>query len=172
MKIAYTSAEGKGATDRLIAEAARRLEDLGLRLAGTVQVNSETCEGGLCDMDVRVLSGGPVLRISQSLGKGARGCRLDPEALEAAVGHVARHLQTEGADILIVNKFGRHEAEGHGFREVIAEALAREIPVLVGINALNVEAFETFTEGLGLRLDPDPEILVAWAREAVGKAAA
>ena len=28
-----------------------------------------------------------------------------------------------GADVLIVNKFGKHEAEGRGFRMVVAEAL-------------------------------------------------
>ena len=60
--------------------------------------------------DVRVPPGDPVLRISQALGPSARGCRLDAAALEVAVGLVSTRL-AEGADLLILNKFGKHEAK-------------------------------------------------------------
>ncbi|MEX5726690.1 hypothetical protein Ga0609869_000043 [Rhodovulum iodosum] len=52
-------------------------------------------------------------------------CRLDPAALETAVGLVAAGLSS-GADLLIVNKFGKHEAAGRGFRYVVAEAVAMD----------------------------------------------
>jgi len=136
MYLACTMAPGRGDTDLILARLATDLATRGLRLCGTVQINTNRTGANPCDMDVRVLSDGPVLRISQDLGPSARGCRLDPEALEAAVGLVAASLAT-GADLLIVNKFGKHEAEGHGFRHVIAEALAMEVPVLVGLNGLN-----------------------------------
>lgn len=115
-------------------------------------------------MDVRVLPDGAVLRISQDLGPQARGCRLDPATLETAVGLVAASLSS-GADLLIVNKFGKHEADGRGFRNVIAEAVALDIPVLVGLNSLNQTAFETFAEGLAIELPPDPIALMAWVKE-------
>ena len=67
---------------------------------------------------------------------------------KTAVGLVATGLSS-GADLLIVNKFGKHEAEGRGFRDVIAEAVAMDIPVLVGINALNRSAFESFCGRVG-----------------------
>jgi hypothetical protein len=82
-------------------------------------------------MDVRVLPNGPILRISQNLGSVSKGCRLDPAALEAAVGLVEARLDPN-VDLLIINKFGKHEADGRGFRTVIAAALDLEIPVLVG----------------------------------------
>ncbi|WP_420347761.1 DUF2478 domain-containing protein [Pelagibius sp.] len=161
MKIGYTMAEGRGGVDLLLAGLADRLQARGLRTCGTVQINTE-CEGrGPCDMDVRVLPDGPVIRISQSLGTGARGCRLDPSALESAVAQVEARL-AQGADVLIINKFGRHEAEGHGFRELIADALAREIPILVGVNRLNESAFQEFAAGLALRLEPDADALAGW----------
>lgn len=64
---------------------------------------------------------------------------------------VASFLQT-GPDVLIVNKFGKQEAEGEGFRPVIAAALAVGIPVLVGLNTLNAPAFRSFASGLAVEL--------------------
>jgi len=161
MNLAYTMAPGRGDTDLILQRLAALLAARGLRCLGTVQINSEQVDAGPCDMDVRVLPEGPVLRISQDLGPQARGCRLDPAALEAAVALVAARLSS-GADLLIVNKFGKHEAEGRGFRSVIAEAVARDIPVLVGLNALNRPAFEAFADGMAVALPPVPEALMAW----------
>jgi hypothetical protein len=118
-------------------------------------------------MDVRVLPDGPILRISQDLGRASRGCRLDPAALETAVGLVSASMGP-GSDLLIVNKFGKHEAQGRGFRTVIAEALSKGIPVLVGINTLNLPAFEEFAEGLATRLPPEPTALEIWAVQITG----
>jgi hypothetical protein len=120
-------------------------------------------------MDVRVLPDGAVLRISQDLGPQARGCRLDPAALETAVGLVTVSLSS-GVDLLIVNKFGKHEAGGRGFRDVIAEAVALDIPVLVGLSALNRPAFETFAEERAIQLPPEPAALMAWVSEVTATA--
>ena len=169
MKLAYTMAPGRGDTDLILHKLASDLAERGLRCRGTVQINSERAGSGPCDMDVQVLPDGPVLRISQDLGPSARGCRLDPAALETAVGLVAASI-TDGADVLIVNKFGKHEAEGRGFRAVIAEALALGMPVIVGVNGLNLAGFEEFTSGLATRLPPDCEALAAWVSQAIAPA--
>jgi nucleoside-triphosphatase THEP1 len=161
MNLAYTMAPGRGDTDLILSKLATTLARRGLRCCGTVQINSDRGDTGPCDMDVRVLPDGPVLRISQDLGRSARGCRLDPAALETAVGLVAASL-AQGADVLIVNKFGKHEAEGRGFRTVIAEALSEGIPVLVGLNALNLPAFQDFSQGLGYGLPCDGDALADW----------
>ena len=105
MKLAYTMAPGRGETDLVLDRLAADLAARGVRCCGTVQINTARADPGLCDMDVRVLPEGPVLRISQDLGPEARGCRLDPAALETAVGLVLARLAS-GADLLIVNKFG------------------------------------------------------------------
>ncbi|MEI2808405.1 DUF2478 domain-containing protein [Albidovulum sp.] len=168
MQIAYTMAPGRGDTDLILFGLAGRLAARGLRCCGTVQINTERPGAGPCDMDVKVLPVGPVLRISQDLGRDSHGCRLDPQALETAVGLVAASL-AGGADVLIVNKFGKHEAEGRGFREVIAEALARGIPVLVGLNGLNLPAFEGFAGGLAVPLPAEEEALAAWVLAVTGQ---
>ena len=164
MKIAYTKAPGKGDMDALLAQVADVLAGQGLKACGTVQINSECASGGPCDMDVRVLPDGPVIRISQSLGKDARGCRLDPDALEQAIALSQPRLY--GSDVLIVNKFGKHEASGRGFRDLIAQALSDEIPVVVGLNALNEEAFTDFTGGIAEEIAPDAQGIAQWVLEA------
>ncbi len=161
MHLAYVTTTDRGATDRLLSAFADALLDAGTPLAGVVQTNTECAEGYKCDMDLKVLPTGETIRISQSLGKNARGCRLDPAELERAVGLVTRSL--DGApQLLIINKFGKHEADGRGFRPVIADALERDIPVLVGVNQLNIERFQDFAGGMAEALDADVGSLTDW----------
>lgn len=161
MKLAYTMAPGRGDVDLLLLGIAEALQKDGYRLGGTVQINTDIDGGGPCDMDVKVLPEGPVLRISQSLGRNSTGCRLNPEALEQAVGLVEATF-ADGMDLLIVNKFGKHEAEGRGFRPLIAEALSRDIPVLVGLNGLNKAAFLDFAGGAEQQLPPSKGAILDW----------
>lgn len=161
MILAALQAPGRGETNRLLSDLAAEARSRGLRVVGTVQVNHTIAGTHHCDMDVQVLPGGQVLRISQSLGTGSRGCRLDPSVLEQAV-QLAGEALAEGADLLIVNKFGKHEAEGRGFRDLIAEALVQGIPVIVGLNDLNAEAFAAFAGDIAETLAPEPDVLLAW----------
>jgi nucleoside-triphosphatase THEP1 len=169
MKLAYTMSPARGDTDLVLERLATDLAARGVRCCGIVQINSARADAGPCDMDVKVLPDGAILRISQDLGLQARGCRLDLAALETAVGLVASGL-TSAVDLLIVNKFGKHEAEGRGFRDVIAQAVAMDVPVIVGLNALNQPAFEAFAEGLAIPLPPEPAALMAWVEEVTTKA--
>lgn len=163
MHLAYVMTTERGATDRLLSAFAAQLETQGVRTSGIVQTNIECADDRLCDMDVKVLPDGGTYRISQSLGAGARGCRLNPTALEEAVGLVTRSLETgPRPDLLIVNKFGKHEADGRGMRPVIGDAIAREIPVLTGVNGLNRDRFETFCDGMAVELEPTLQALTAW----------
>ena len=160
MSLGYVSLPGRGANDRFLAQVAARLQDRGLKLAGTVQTNIERADRTKCDMDIVVLPDGPVLRISEDRGNLARGCRLDAGVLEQAVAGVSRAMP--GADLLIVNKFGKQEAEGRGMAPLIADALERNLPVLLGVNGLNLPAFQTFAGGLETALAADIDQVVEW----------
>ncbi|MEX0365883.1 MAG: DUF2478 domain-containing protein [Ruegeria sp.] len=161
MHLAYITTTDRGATDRLLSAVAERLLAREVFLAGVVQTNTECADSSKCDMDLRVLPAGETIRISQSLGSQSRGCRLDPAALEQAVAYVTASLDAV-PDLLIVNKFGKHEADGRGFRPVIGEALARDIPVLVGVNGLNEEKFLAFTEGAAQQVPADIDAIERW----------
>ncbi|MCB1363307.1 MAG: DUF2478 domain-containing protein [Rhodobacteraceae bacterium] len=161
MNLAYVICQARGETDRLLSALAARLKLRGVALAGVVQTNTECADSTKCDMDVQVLPDGETIRISQSLGEWSRGCRLDPAALEQAVALVGASLD-DGPELLIVNKFGKHEADGRGFRPLIGDALVRGIPVIAGVNGLNEDKFLDFTEGSAERLPGDLGALEAW----------
>ncbi len=165
MKIAYTMATERGGIDTVLFEVAQQLMGQGVQCCGAVQVNTDRAAGP-CDMDVKLLPDGPTLCISQNLGAASRGCRLDPAALEQAVG-LAEQTLTTGADILIINKFGKHEADGRGFRSAIAQAIAQDIPVLVGVNALNYPAFAEFAGDQATQITPSAPQIVAWCQDAM-----
>jgi len=162
MKIAYTMSPNPGDTDEILARLAEKLAKSGLRTCGIAQINTANTDCQFpCDMDVQVLPDGPTIRISQSLGREAKGCRLDPAALEDAVAAVNTRLQN-GADVLILNKFGKHEADGRGFRDVIAEALSQDIPVITGVNKQNLDAFNEFTGGIAVQVPATIDELSNW----------
>lgn len=144
---------GRGDTDLLLATLADDLQRRGLCVCGCVQINTERLDGLPCDMLVRAVPTGNVYKISQDLGGGSRGCRLDANALESAVGDVTAAFE-RGVDVLILNKFGKHEAEGRGFRDLIGEAVYRGVPVLVGLNELNRPAFLEFAGELAAPIQP------------------
>lgn len=169
--LGYVIGAQRGAVDALMAEVAARLGAEGWPLAGVVQVNSETGPATRCDMDLQVIALDARVRISQRLGPLARGCRLDPQGLEEAVGLVERALDN-APRLLIINKFGKAELEGRGFRPVIGRALAEGVPVLTAVNAANLEGFEAFSAGMGTALPPDPQAVIDWCRAQADEKAA
>lgn len=165
--LGYVMAEGRGATDALLREVAARLEAEGVRLAGAVQTTAEPDAKGHCRMELRILPGQEIVGISQNLGALSEGCRLDPDGLEQAVGRVDAAL--EGTpQLLIVNKFGKQEVEGRGFRPLIGKALAMDIPVLVAVNRSNLAGFEAYAEGMEEALPPDTDAVLGWCRAQIG----
>lgn len=159
--LGYVIGAERGAVDDLLAEVAEHLTGQGWPLAGVVQINSETGPTTRCDMDLQVLALDTRVRISQRLGPMARGCRLDPQGLEEAVGLVERALD-QGPRLLLINKFGKAELEGRGFRPVIGRALAAGVPVLTAVNQANLAGFEAFSEGMGTPLPPQAIPVINW----------
>lgn len=162
MRIGYITSSTRGLADRVIAEATARLTERGLRLAGLVQTDLHRPGRRRCDMLVRVLPQGPTIPISQDLGDGARGCRLDPDALERAVALVAAEVERDRCEAVILNKFGKHEAEGRGFRGVIAVALERGLPVFLGVGDPNRSAFLAFCGEIAEELPCDARAVADW----------
>jgi len=160
MKLGYVTEQGEGRIDLLLAEVVERLETHGVAMAGTVQTNIERSDRSRCDMDLRLLPEGPTVRISVDRGAEARGCRLDAGALEQSALWVAEAL--DRAELLVVNKFGKQEAEGKGLATSIADALERGLPVLVGVNRRNLPAFLAFADGTARELPPDAVRIADW----------
>lgn len=161
--------ENIGGADRLLAGTADALLAQGLRLAGAVQHNLDRGPDQDCDMDLRILGDdGPVIRISQNLGIHAESCRLDTAALAQAVARAEAAL-AQGADLVIVNKFGKQECFGRGFRDFIGAALAQGIPVLLSVPSQQLPGFHEFAGELAQPVDADAAL--AWCHAQTRRAA-
>lgn len=163
----YIQAEGRGDADRLLAGLAKKLLAQNVVVTGVVQFNTERQDGQPCDMDLSVLAQNKVIRISQTLGPMAQGCRLDAAALEQAVEFVERGVQTGGIQLLIINKFGRQEAEGRGFRPVIGQAIAQGIPVLTSVAFGKRDAFDAFSDGMAEKITCTDDALSKWCERVI-----
>lgn len=137
---------------RLAAEAlrfvAREYEAIGRRLAGVLEHEEPRPDRARCDMILEELSAGRRIAISEDRGPLARGCRLDTAAMAEAIQLVSRALR-EGPDLLLLNKFGKTEAEGGGFRPLIGQALELGVPVLIAVPLRNLDAWRNFAGGMG-----------------------
>lgn len=167
--LGYVIAEERGTVDRCLAEVAHRLHAEGIAVVGAVQVNSDRGVARACDMDLHVIGPGRIIRISQNLGTLSKGCRLDPAGLEQAVGLVEATLDAAPRPrLLIVNKFGKQEIDGRGFRPVIGRALVEGIAVLTAVNAASLPGFRAFAGGMEEEVALASEAILDWCRRATG----
>lgn len=126
-----------------------------------------TGDGECCgEIALQDIGTGELVAISQALGSGARGCRLDPQALAAVAGSLLARLD-DHTDLLVLNRFGKGESEAQGFRAVIEEACVRGIPVLTVVRDEYLPAWNQFSGELGCLLAPDRQDVLDWARHAV-----
>ncbi len=172
MQIAFIHARTPGSVDATLNDVVARFSAQGLRLAGVIQEPSGEGERHRCDMDLIDIAHGERWPISQNLGRGSTGCRLDPSAIETVAGRVQDDLRVNRADLLVINRFGKIEAMGRGFCPAIAEALEQGVPVLVGVNDLNRPAFEEFAGGLATELPDNVGAVLDWVFALARKAAA
>lgn len=165
MKIAAVVYEGGGshAIDSMLAAAAQELARQGLRVAGAIQVNEEHADRRCAKMALKELTSGRFFDISVCKLPSEPGCTLDPPALEDVAGLVASTLD-RGADVMIINRFGKQEVAGDGFRSVIEAAVAGDIPVVVAVNDAHRESWNAFTGAEAATLTADLTSVVAWCR--------
>lgn len=157
---------GGDAVDALLAEAAFRLQANGIVVEGFVQLERDLSENCCAAMHLEGIRDGSVWLISQDLGKGSSGCRLDPQALAELCGPLLRRVQ-EKPDLLILNRFGKGEMLGGGFRAAIEAAFILGIPVLVAVRDEYAEAWQAFTDGCHVELEPRSAAIDAWLCEHV-----
>ena len=151
--------------DSLLEGFVRRQTDKGFRIRGVLQSREASgCECHCSDMDLRIIGSEKVFRISQSLGSGSAGCRLHPGALADCSAFLEQQLRGH-ADLLVLNRFGKGESEGRGFRDLISASLAMGIPVLLAVRPTYLKAWEEFSGEYGATLSFDEKSVIRWFRE-------
>lgn len=149
------------AADGFLADLGYFLRSEGLNIAGLVQLNSFVRDSGKCDMAVEELFSGTVLQLSENRGREARGCRLDRSVLAEAAALLIAALD-ESPDLLILNKFGKTEAEGAGLRDVLALAVERDVPVVVGVPFRNLDQWRVFAGDMAQECPADLAEVRRW----------
>lgn len=163
MKLAavlYEKGEG-AATDALLYGFALRLKRAGVRLAGAVQSNLPVANRSRCDITLEDLATGQRIKASDDRDRLAKGCRLDQSALEDCVGIAVSSLEPD-TDLVVINRFGKCEAEGRGFRPMIEQAVLLDVPVLVGLNRAHLGSWRTFVGEEPVLLPPELRAVSSW----------
>lgn len=157
--LGYVLISERGGAQTLFAQMVQPLRDAGIRPAGAIQTVNNPSE-----MTLRLLPSERLIKISQDLGPLATGCRLDADALESAVGEICEGLRGGDVDLLLINKFGKQEANGSGFIQAIELAMTCDIPVLIAVPSHLADAFAAWSGGAGTQLTPDT--VLSWALKA------
>ena len=147
--LVYDDGFAIGAVFQAIAANARQK---GLRLGGVIETPvAPSALGRRCDMVLLDLASGQKIKISEERGALARGCRLDLDGLARTCALVMSGLPQ--SDLILLNKFGKTEAEGGGFRCVISDALALEIPVIIGVPRRNLAAWRDYADDFAIEIE-------------------
>lgn len=174
MRLGFVSLPERGRADALLAELAQALRAAGHPLVAMVRAGAgAAAEVGAdpgagpdprpCEMHLWLWPADQRVTISQALGPGVAGCTLDPGALEQAVERTARALdQAVPGTAVILNKFGKQEAAGRGARALIAQALERDLPVLISVPPETRAAFDAFAGAGAQALSADLDGLAAF----------
>jgi molybdate transport system ATP-binding protein len=156
--------DGRLDIDAVLSAAVDLMRSNGVRVAGLLQRFGEPLPGGKRSMYVEDLSSGERIRLDLPRGPEASGCTLDPDGLNRAA-CALRNAITQRPDVLMVNRFGKQEAEGHGMRAELAEAVSSGLTTVVAVPQSLVADWEKFLGEPGHLLPPDPTDIVNWSRQ-------
>lgn len=156
-----------GDIDGLLANIAATLLNDGHRVRGVLQSRGEMHGDCHCaDMDLHAIGEARTFRISQPLGNGSHGCRLHPGALAECAAYLENEMD-RGTDLLILNRFGRGESEGRGFRDLIGQAMMRGVPVLTAVRPTYEDEWRAFGEGLSCDLPMERSTVLNWFEDVI-----
>ena len=144
--------------DEILRDFATELNRRGHRAVGLVQLGHHCVDASLSAMLVHT---GEQLPLFQDLGSCSAGCRLDVGQLLGAGQQIASAID-QGADLLIINRFGRQEREGKGLSYLVERALTADIPVVIAVPIHRFADWIKFADGMSVKLRCDREALDAW----------
>jgi hypothetical protein len=145
--------------DQILRQFASDLNARGYRAVGLVQLGHHCLDAP--KLAAMLVHTGEELQLFQHLGSCATGCRLDVGQLLDAGAQVARAID-QGADLVIVNRFGRQEREGKGLSYLVERALSADIPVVIAVPSHRFADWIRFADGMSVKLRCDRCSLEAW----------
>ncbi|MGC2083592.1 MAG: DUF2478 domain-containing protein [Bradyrhizobium sp.] len=145
--------------DAVLRDFADALNAQGCRVVGMVQTGQ--CADS--SLSAVLVHNGETLLLAQPPSPGATGCKLDVSRLQNAGTRVAEALAA-GADLLIINRFGKRERDGKGLGFLIERARAADVPVIIAVSYDRFTDWTSFSGGVSAKLVCDRDALTAWWR--------
>jgi nucleoside-triphosphatase THEP1 len=145
--------------DAILRDFASDLDARGFRAVGMVQAGQ--CADS--SLSAVLLHSGEKLLLAQDFDPAASGCRLDLARLQNAGDRVAAALEA-GADLLIINRFGKRERDGQGLAYLIERALEAGTPVVIAVASQRLADWIKFAGGMSVKLACDRLSLDSWWR--------
>lgn len=145
--------------DQVLREFASDLKARGCRAVGLVQTGHHCTDTR--QLSAMLVHSGEELQLFQNLGTCSTGCRLDVGQLLDAGAQIANAID-EGADLVIVNRFGRQEREGKGLSYLVERALSADIPVVIAVPSHRFVDWIRFADGMSVKLRCNRKALDAW----------
>lgn len=130
-------------------------------LAGAVAEDHGLADRACAAGFLRSLGNGEKFQIFQDLGPGSETCHLAGAGALSAAAAVRRDIAA-GCDLVVLNKFGKLEAEGGGLRDAFAAAIEAGIPILTSVSTRFATAWERFAAPLFVVLPADVDRIDAW----------
>ncbi len=150
--------------DQLLSWGATRLQACDLEIAGTVQQTHARQHRCCDDFSLRNLATGKCHLISQNLGPGSQGCRLDYGKLADLVIEIDQGLSS-ATDAMILNRFGFSESQGGGFRPLIERAIEMNIPLLLAVNRAYYRAWQDYAGAVSVDRPATEKSLMEWCSD-------
>jgi len=151
----------------ILTRFAARLRREGLRVAGVIEESDCSRVGGCKNLGVRDLVSGRRFSISQPLGVGSTACNLDPVGLACACALVEQAID-QGADVVVLSKFGKAEAERGGLADAFRAAMFAGIPLVTTVAPVVADDWSRFAGPLATYIDAADNVLDAWWSRTAG----
>lgn len=145
--------------DSVLSEFAASLFQQGARVAGLIQFghyNFNTPQ-----LYATLVHTGEKLKLFRDLAVLTRGGRLNIETLMYAGRQIATAVE-DGADLLILNRFGRLERHGEGLSYIVRQALNAGVPTVVAVFERHFSDWLKFAGIQCIRLPCDGGSLERW----------
>jgi hypothetical protein len=144
--------------DAILLGFAAALVARGYRAVGLVQLGHHRRDNGLSALMIHT---GEELQLLRDTAACPAGSRLDTGRLHD-VGRRIESAIAEGADVMIVNRFGRQELEGKGLWRLIELAASADIPAIIAVPAHRFADWIKFVQGMSVKLRCDRDALDDW----------
>ena len=156
----------EGAIDNVLRDTVESCRRQGYNVHGYLQHTGNTNDCACPDLFLSNIADGKQIPITQDLGQGALGCRIDSNALAKANTLIEKQLD-ESVNLLVLNRFGRCESQGTGLRSLIEKGCLYSIPILIAVRPKYMDQWLEFVGDYSKPISQDAEAIRSWCEEAL-----